>query len=76
MKRVMKKYQTFIFRKVFEKIVKFLQSSKVENEIAKKFAEKMPDKKGFGNKEQKALAVVAVDAMTDKIAQALGMSAD
>tara|TARA_R100001463_G_scaffold54588_1_gene105645 strand:+ start:920 stop:1150 length:231 start_codon:yes stop_codon:yes gene_type:complete len=76
MKRIYKKYKKWIHAVVFKKIVEYLQRPEVEGAVADVIAEKLPDKKGFGNKEQKAIAVVVIDKITDKVAVSLGLKAD
>ena len=76
MKRIYKKYKKWIDAMVFKKIVAYLQRPETELAVAQALAKKLPDKKGFGDKEQTALAVVAIDKVTDKIAERLGLKAD
>ena len=56
--------------------VKVLQSEAFENKLAAEIAAKIPDVPGFGDMEQKMVAKLAIDACTDKLAEAINMEAD
>lgn len=56
--------------------VKVLQSEAFENKLAADIAAKIPDVPGFGDMEQKMVAKLAIDACTDKLAEAINMEAD
>ena len=56
--------------------VKVLQSEAFENQLASKIAAKIPDVPGFGDPEQKLVAKMAIDACTDKLAEAVNLEAD
>tara|TARA_R100001015_G_C4632268_1_gene195611 strand:- start:2426 stop:2653 length:228 start_codon:yes stop_codon:yes gene_type:complete len=56
--------------------VKVLQSEAFENKLAADIAAQIPDVPGFGDMEQKMVAKLAIDACTDKLAEAINMEAD
>lgn len=56
--------------------VKVLQSDAFENKLASEIAAKIPDVPGFGDNEQRMVAKLAIDACTDKLAEAINMEAD
>ena len=47
-----------------------LQSEAFENKLAADIAAQIPDVPGFGDMEQKMVAKLAIDACTDKLAEA------
>ena len=76
MKRLLRKYKKQINAGIFKKIVDFIQKPEVEESVANVIVNMLPKQKGFGAKEQKAIAVAVIDKMTDKIAVSLGLQAD
>ena len=78
MRRILKKYKKFIFKYVFEIVVKHIQSPEVEEQVAKVLVSKMPKalKDKVTDKQSLKMATASIDAVTDKIAESLGYPAD
>ena len=78
MRRILKKYKKFIFKYVFNIVVKHIQSSAVEEQVAKVLVSKMPKalKDKVTDKQSLKMATASIDAVTDKIAESLGYPAD
>jgi uncharacterized membrane protein YheB (UPF0754 family) len=78
MKRLLRKYKKFVFKNVFEIVVKHIQSSAVEEQVAKVLVSKMPKalKDKVTDKQSLKMATASIDAVTDKIAESLGYPAD
>jgi|TARA_Y100001973_G_C4972500_1_gene220286 uncharacterized membrane protein YheB (UPF0754 family) len=78
MKRLLRKYKKFVFKYVFEIVVKHIQSSAVEEQVAKVLVSKMPKalKDKVTDKQSLKMATASIDAVTDKIAESLGYPAD
>ena len=56
--------------------VKYFQSDAFETKMATKIAATSPDVPGFGDPEQKMVAKVAIDLVTDEMAKAVNLEAD
>ena len=78
MKRLLRKYKKFVFKYVFEIVVKHIQSSAVEEQVAKVLVSKMPKtlKDKVTDKQSLKMATASIDAVTDKIAESLGYPAN
>jgi|TARA_R100001460_G_scaffold19327_1_gene40401 uncharacterized membrane protein YheB (UPF0754 family) len=78
MRRILKKYKKFIFKYVFDIVVKHIQSPEVEEQVAKALVSKLPKalKEKVTDKQSVSMAVASIDAVTDKIAESLGYPAD
>lgn len=78
MKRLLRKYKKFVFKYVFEIVVKHIQSPEVEEQVAKVLVSKMPKalKDKVTDKQSLKMATASIDAVTDKIAESLGYPAD
>tara|TARA_R100000742_G_C4267316_1_gene85508 strand:+ start:920 stop:1156 length:237 start_codon:yes stop_codon:yes gene_type:complete len=78
MRRVWKKYKKFIFKRVFDIVVKHIQSPEVEEQIAKVLVSKMPKalKDKVTDKQSLKMATASIDTLTDKVAESLGYPAD
>tara|TARA_R100000773_G_scaffold4714_4_gene5315 strand:+ start:1199 stop:1435 length:237 start_codon:yes stop_codon:yes gene_type:complete len=78
MRRILKKYKKFIFKYVFEIVVKHIQSPEVEEQVAKVLVSKMPKslKDKVTDKQSLKMATASIDTLTDKVAESLGFPAD
>ena len=78
MRRILKKYKKFIFKYVFEIVVKHIQSPEVEEQVAKVLVSKMPKalKDKVTDKQSLKMATASIDTLTDKVAESLGYPAD
>tara|TARA_B100001094_G_scaffold243345_1_gene239436 strand:+ start:916 stop:1152 length:237 start_codon:yes stop_codon:yes gene_type:complete len=78
MRRVWKKYKKFIFKRVFDIVVKHIQSPEVEEQVAKVLVSKMPKalKDKVTDKQSLKMATASIDTLTDKVAESLGYPAD
>ena len=78
MKRLLRKYKKFVFKYVFEIVVKHIQSSAVEEQVAKVLVSKMPKtlKDKVTDKQSLKMATASIDTLTDKVAESLGYPAD
>lgn len=78
MKRLLRKYKKFVFKYVFEIVVKHLQSPAVEEQVAKVLVSKMPKalKDKVTDKQSLKMATASIDTLTDKVAESLGYPAD
>ncbi len=78
MRRVWKKYKKFIFKRVFDIVVKHIQSPAVEEQVAKVLVSKMPKalKDKVTDKQSLKMATASIDTLTDKVAESLGYPAD
>ena len=56
--------------------VRYFKSDAFENKMATKIAKAIPDVPGFGDPEQKQVAKVAIDLVTDEMAKAVNLEAD
>jgi hypothetical protein len=78
MKRLLRKYKKFVFKYVFEIVVKHIQSPAVEEQVAKVLVSKMPKalKDKVTDKQSLKMATASIDTLTDKVAESLGFPAD
>lgn len=78
MKRLLRKYKKFVFKYVFEIVVKHIQSPAVEEQVAKVLVSKMPKalKDKVTDKQSLKMATASIDTLTDKVAESLGYPAD
>tara|TARA_X000001382_G_scaffold24869_3_gene15489 strand:- start:1167 stop:1403 length:237 start_codon:yes stop_codon:yes gene_type:complete len=78
MKRLLRKYKKFVFKYVFEIVVKHIQSPEVEEQVAKVLVSKMPKalKDKVTDKQSLKMATASIDTLTDKVAESLGYPAD
>ena len=76
MKKLIIKFAKNLAKDLMKEQIKNLQDPKTEEKLAEAMAKKIPDWKEYDDAKQKAMLVVAIDAITDFLAVSVNMEAD